>query len=524
MNHARVLYHLVRADFLERTRRYSFLLTLAGAAYLSYTVFTGRTVLSLDEYRGIYNSAWVGSMMTLVATTFLTLAGFYVVKNSVLRDQQTRVGQILATTPMSKTFYTLAKALSNFAVLSAMVLILAIAAVILQLFRGEQGHIQPLVLLAPFVLVALPAMAFTAALAILFETMPVLRGGVGNVIYFFVWTLILVAGFQWHLQDVAGFSLIGHDMQNSLKAFDSAYKGGFTLSLGPAAAVTKTFLWNGIHWTVAAILGRLYWAAGAILVALLAALFFHRFDPAREWGRMRIKRESATALSPNGDQLPASAPPHSQVAAHLTPILRCSSKTRFISVVAAELRLMLWGRRWWWYAVAVGLFIGGFVAPDPGARHGFAVAAWLWPVLLWSEMGAREARYATQSLIFSSAHALARQLPAACLAGVLVAILTGAGPAIRMLFSADMHSFLTWFSSALFIPSLALALGVWSGSSKAFEAIYTIWWYVGPANATPGLDFTGATPHSTAPLTYLAATAILLTACFIGRRSQLAYA
>ena len=31
MNQARVLYHMVRADFLERVRRYSFLLTLAFA-------------------------------------------------------------------------------------------------------------------------------------------------------------------------------------------------------------------------------------------------------------------------------------------------------------------------------------------------------------------------------------------------------------------------------------------------------------------------------------------------------------
>ncbi len=524
MNRARVLYHLVRADFLERTRRYNFLLTLAGAAYLSYTVFTGRTVLSLDEYRGIYNSAWVGSMMTLVATTFLTLAGFYVVKNSVLRDEQTRVGQILATTPMSRTFYTLAKAFSNFAVLSAMVLIVAIAAVILQLVRGEQGHIQPLVLLTPFVLVALPAMAFVAALAILFETLPVLRGGAGNVIYFFFWTLILVAGFELHIQDMAGFNLIGRDMQDALKAFDSAYKGGFTLSMGPAGAVTKTFLWNGVHWTAVAILGRVYWTTAAFLLALLAALFFHRFDPAREWNRRRKGRESAAPLSSNGEQLPANIPASSRPSVHLTPISNRSSNWRFISIIVAELRLILWGRRWWWYAVAAGLFIGGLVAPDPGTRHSFGLAGWLWPVLLWSQLGAREAHFATKSLIFCSARALERQLPAAWLAGVLVSLLTGAGPAIRLLFSGDARSLAAWFAGALFIPSLALALGVWSDSSKPFEALYTAWWYVGPANATPGLDFMGATPRSSAPLTYLVATAILLAVCFIGRRSQLAYA
>ena len=111
MRHARVLYHLVRADFLERARRYSFLLTLGFAVYLAYCAGTGRIVLRLDDYRGVLNSAWLGSMMTLVGTAFLSIVGFYVVKNAILRDEQTRVGQILASTPMGRAFYTVAKAL-----------------------------------------------------------------------------------------------------------------------------------------------------------------------------------------------------------------------------------------------------------------------------------------------------------------------------------------------------------------------------------------------------------------------------
>lgn len=94
MNHARVLYHMVRADFLERVRRYSFLLTLAFAAYLAWGSATGLIVVRLGEYRGVLNSAWLGSTMTLVSTLFVSLVGFYIVKNAILRDEQTRVGRI----------------------------------------------------------------------------------------------------------------------------------------------------------------------------------------------------------------------------------------------------------------------------------------------------------------------------------------------------------------------------------------------------------------------------------------------
>jgi len=138
VNSARVLYHMVRADFLERVRRYSFLLTLAGALWVAYGVATEEVWIVVGNgYRGVYNSAWIGALMAICCSTFLSLAGFYVVKNSVLRDTDTRVGQILAATPMRKDFYTIAKTLSNFAVLACMVGILMIAAVVMQLMHAE---------------------------------------------------------------------------------------------------------------------------------------------------------------------------------------------------------------------------------------------------------------------------------------------------------------------------------------------------------------------------------------------------
>ena len=70
MNQLRILYHLARADFFERTRRYSFLIVLGLVLFLGYTVNAGNITLRLGNYRGVFNSAWVGSMMTLVLNFF----------------------------------------------------------------------------------------------------------------------------------------------------------------------------------------------------------------------------------------------------------------------------------------------------------------------------------------------------------------------------------------------------------------------------------------------------------------------
>jgi len=139
-------------------------------------------------------------------------------------------------------------------------------------------------------------------------------------------------------------------------------------------------------------------------------------------------------------------------------------------------------------------------------------------------MGCRESRHATQSLIFSAERVVYRQLAALWTAGVMVALATGAGTGLRLLASSDWQAVAAWLAGALFIPSLALALGVWSGSSKFFEALYTVWWYAGPLQQIPPLDFVGRSRASSSPGLYLILAAALLLVSCLGRRRQVAYA
>jgi hypothetical protein len=75
----------------------------------------------------------------------------------------------------------------------------------------------------------------------------------------------------------------------------------------------------------------------------------------------------------------------------------------------------------------------------------------------------------------------------------------------------------------LFIPSLALALTIWSGSSKLFEVVYLALWYFGPMNQIlPQADFIGASGAvAGTAVAYLLAAFALLGAAFLGRQRQL---
>jgi hypothetical protein len=195
---ATAILAIARADFLERVRRYSFLFTLGFALYLGYLATTGKLVFRVGHMRGLFNSAWVGGLLSLIASAFISLAGFYFIKNTIQRDRETGVGQIIAATPVSKFTYTLGKMTSNFMVLGLMVVVLACSGIVMQLIRGEDRHIELWKLLAPFLLLSLPAMLVVASVAVLFEAIPVLSGGFGNIVYFFAWAVGLSSlGSKW---------------------------------------------------------------------------------------------------------------------------------------------------------------------------------------------------------------------------------------------------------------------------------------------------------------------------------------
>ena len=71
---------------------------------------------------------------------------------------------------------------------------------------------------------------------------------------------------------------------------------------------------------------------------------------------------------------------------------------------------------------------------------------------------------------------------------------------------------------------LALAMGVWSGTGKLFEAVYIIWWYIGPVHHDRNLDFMFTSPRSLSwdvLRFYLLAAFLLFGIALLGRRRQI---
>ena len=509
MNSLPALYHMARADFLERTRRYSFLIMLGMVVWLGYSVTTGGLVMSVPpNYVGEINSPWVGALMTVAVGLFLGWFGFYLVKGSVARDYETGVGQILATTPLSRPLYALGKWLSNFAVLAVMILILIAAGVAMNLLVG-QAPLDWWALISPLLIIALPLMAVVGAVAVLFETVGWLRGVFGNVVYWFLFVLLLAPGLSLQpyqpLLDFTGMRLVADGIGHAARVAFPESKGGFSFQAMQSITAPQKFYYGGIEWTAEVILPRLLFLLVAVGLTLLASVYFDRFNSSKAaaGGRNRARRPAPPIATSEPEPLP-------QV--RLTP-LGHASRFGFSALYTAELKMLLKGHHWWWYVVTAGLVMAQLVTSRDSAPALLAIT-WFWMIWPLSGLGNREAQYNTREMVFSAPRPTFNQLPTLWLAAATFTALMGSGALLRYVFDGETVQLLAWLGGVLFIPSLALAMGVLTLSRKPFEVVYVTWMYI-VLNKMPALDFVGMTPESPWPAYMLLAMGLLALTAFV---------
>ncbi len=525
MNKAAVIAQLALADFRERTRRYSFLITMLGVLFFAYLVITEKYTIQFGDIRTVYDSAWAGSAMAVCSAIMLTLVGFYLVKGSIGRDRRTEVGQIVAATPISKLTYIVSKFVSNVAALGFMAAVLAAVAFGMLLYRNESGTIDLWAFLSPFLIISVPAILFAAAVAVLFDSVRWLRSSAGNVIYLFLAEFCIVFGMlNIPLLDLGGVSTFTDSIRSAVAV---AFPGErMSLIMGfvrfdPAMQVEefRILSWSGIDWTTGDILLRLYWVGVAMAVVSMSVPFFDRFDPARD-SRRKVRKKEHAKVDETHPTASVTAPPELAYGQLSMP----RPAFRFLSMLMAELRLALKGRHWFWYAVAVGLCVAQLAAPFNVARLYLTPAAMIWPLIIWSSMGSRDSRHNTSSLLLSSPWPLARQFPAVWMTGLLVAMAAVGCMVCRAAAGGQWSYAAALVVGAFFVPTVSLTLGTLTGSRKLFEVLYLMVWYVGSIDHLSALDLLGTTEEAVTggKLTVLIVLTIAcLATAFSARRMQM---
>ncbi len=255
MHKLSVLHQLILADLRERTRRYSFLITMLGVSFFGYLVITGKYTVQFGDMRTVYDSVWAGSVMAVTSSIMVALIGFYLVKGSITHDRRTEVGQIIAATPLGRFAYMTSKLISNMIILWLMIAVLALLAFMMLLFGNEAASLDIYAFSLPFLIISLPTSIFVAAMAVLFDTARWLRGSVGNIFYLWVAEASLVLGMlAVPLLDLAAVSFFTDSVRGAAAL---AYPGekismimGFVMyDPSMKSAEIRLFEWAGIDWS-----------------------------------------------------------------------------------------------------------------------------------------------------------------------------------------------------------------------------------------------------------------------------------
>jgi hypothetical protein len=494
-----VLGALAVADFRERTRRPAYLVTLAAAVALGYLALPPArslwVIMNAGGYRGSYNSAYAATATALAGALWLMLGGFYVVRGAIARDQQTGVGQILAATPLSSIGYLAGKFWSNLMVLASMAGVLAVTALALQLARGESLAVDPGALLVPFVLLTLPVLALTAAAAVLFETVPVLQAGMGNIAWFFLWMIFAIAGGGVPL---GGLGAVARSMRQAMAAQHLPAAAEFSVGFTKVDHPLHTFAWHGLEPSSGFVAARLLLILAAACLAALPAVWFGRFDPAHAHPRRGPAPDGGQAPVP----VPATAPAAGRAARSARspaykPLSPAKARPGLATgrLLAGEVRILVQGTSRWWWLVAAALNAASLAVPanlvkPAGASTALLLsAAWVWPVLIWSRLGTQRREHGLDTLL-GAYPAVHRQLAAEWAAGLALTAVAGLGPLLRIAAAADGPRVAAWIAGALFIPSLALMLGTASRTHRIFQALYVMLWYAA-VNHVAAADYMG---------------------------------
>ncbi len=452
------------ADFRERSRRYSFWIFLIVIGYATYLFIPPQgapySTVRLDMYRGVYNSAWIASQVTLLTATILSLVGFYFIKGAVTREQRLRTQELIASSPVSNFSYLLGKFAGNCLVLLSMIVVLATTSALMQLARGEDTSINLVALLSPYLLVIAPLMIVVAAIAVFFDSISFLRGGIGNVMFFIGWIFMMVLSGADNSKTPPTFDFFGmrylleEMIQGCAVAFSSyvPWQGphtiGFNFVQSGKVDTFKTFVWNGAHWSGVFLISRLLLIAVAAGTVYASALAFRRFDEERS-NFKPISFKKSPATGPNG-LTPAASTSQSDILkpTTLTPIATRSTKLGLSRLLAAELRIALNGVSKWWYLVAAGIFLAGLLTPLFISHNFLLAAAWFWPMLIWSKMGCRDQLFDTGQMVRSTQGGFWAQLSMSWLAGFLIALAIGGFIGIRALMSGNFAIVGYWLIGA----------------------------------------------------------------------------
>jgi hypothetical protein len=493
-------------------------LLLAAASTTFPDPSSGNGILSIGGRRAVYTSAALAVATAGLLPILLGLFGFYAVSNAVALDRRSGAGALVGASPVRNAEYLLGKLLGNLALLAIVTLAFSAVVMAVQVVHGE-APLEPFVFLAHLLVVALPALLGVATFALLFECVPFLSGRFGDVAFFFVWTVTLsmpvllgeldggriqplAAALDWN-----GLGFLITEIQRVTGS------GSMNIGWGGGTGGGPAVVFPGFEFSASMIGRRALSFLPPLALLPVALLAFDRFDPARRLASASTKASLASRVSA------LFRPVAARLLEVVVPAERAATKAGLVRAAFTDLLVTLRLRP----LLVVWIPVAGVVAllvPAATAASLLSVAYALLALLL-ADVGTREERTGL-ARVFAATPGAGGRLAAVKLLSAAAAALLLLLPFAAKTTVAHPLALPAAVAGAFFAAALSVALGLASGSPKAFVGLLLALWYVAvnDKGRTAALDLAGfsgaATPASIAGW-LLAAAALSVAALLVAR-------
>ena len=509
-------FNIIRYDYAQRTRSYAFLITLCLSLAMAYTFVpepnANYSTLRIANYLGYYNSAWFGYVTAIMTSIFLSLIGFYLVNSGIKTDVDTKVGQIVAATPIRNLKYLFAKTCSNFLVLLTIMLLVFVMSILLFFLYNAGFPFEFLQFAKPYLLITIPSLCIVSALALAFEVLLGKYSVVQNIGFFIVFialAMLTPKNDSHFMFDAFGTKIVTHQMEESVRTLLPTNEN-IGMTIGYVAGnikETKKFEFTGVDFTPQFIFSRIAWMIASLLLIVVIAPFFHRFN--RNTYVLVKSQKNEVKLETSVKEIILSTLPVPEVHYGIIPIL----KTEFLLLIRQ-------GEKWMWLLNFLGIALLALL-PLQTAHQFVLPILWFLQIGRLSELTTKEITYGVHYFAFSSFKPLTRLLLSQVAAGVVFILFLSMPLLARYAWEFNLNALLAIVLGGTGIVLFASALGIITKGKKLFEVLFFMITYAN-INGIIFMDYFGGFTHPSIYLLKLSLTTVVLAAlAFLTRSYQL---
>lgn len=457
------IWYIARADFKERTRRFSFLVLCVLSVFAAFLFVPNPNAeiisIAVDAqyFSQATNWTWIPMASALCTGIVLPIAGFFYLRNSLSLDRKTGIVDLIYTSPVGRVTYLSGKYLSNLFILLFMLLVVVLASFCMTILKFGGMDISAFHCFSYF-LSMIPGIFLCAALSLIIEAVPMFQSRIGvwaaGIIYFVVY----IVHISFLFEDSQGSIVRLLDMTGFLWLKDSINQSVYNIT-GKSAQVAMFVYEDGminnlklpelffapLYFTSDRMFEKICMIVLALVLCVVASFLMQRCQNTR---KSNIDTEKINRKS-NG---------HGVFITELILTFRnCSAA---------------------WLIIMALLWISMFFADIETAQGILWIVSMAWSCILFSEYGCREKKNNLNTLLPALLHTYSYQFLIRFCVGGIVSLFVSVPIILRTAFMNEFSGVVAGIIFAFFIPALSIFLGQISGSERMFEIIFLIICYV----------------------------------------------